>query len=637
LKAVWAAYPALEAMARKHLHGRVFVGAVEGCPEAEEVVSNVLKAGFSKVCLVPFMLVAGVHFQEDLFWMIFQTGQVQAENAAQTLEEVVVTSTRSEQKSFDLPAPVSVLDEQHISQKVPASVSDVLQDVPGVEMERAGSWEASPIIRGLGSNRVLVLIDGDRETNLWAGRSPLNPFVDVGSIERVEVVKGPASALYGTDALGASLEMGTSLGTRHQLVGGLEFVREETDSSEQQMVLRDADQLLRKRTRFEPVPTANRSHLGVFVQDDISVGDKLVVIAGGRYDYFTADADDVPYTVDSFDEQGELRSSKTEINAFFRETDRAGSLNLGLLYPYTEHVHLTTNLGTGFRAPDIFERYSTRGGGSRVIIGNPSLDPEYSYNADVGIKTRFDRFRGDVNVYYNRVDEYIDTVLQDTSFVSGSDINTYKYVNVQEAELYGFESTAMWELTKDIDLFGSAAYVVGKDRDTGERLSNILPLHGTVGATWEKKIRRNLTAWVEASGDFYDRQDNPAPGESETPGYAIANLAAGLRMHSWGPLQDLGLTLRVENLFDKYYRSHLRKDDRDYIPEPGCNVITSIACGVVKHQGIEHCAILNRMRFSTFVGGYRESLLTKAKEAYTNLKTFHNSSGARKSLIGNPV
>ena len=64
--AIWAAYPALERMARKHLHGRVFVGAVEGCPEAEEVVSDVLKAGFSQVCLVPFMLVAGVHFQEDL-------------------------------------------------------------------------------------------------------------------------------------------------------------------------------------------------------------------------------------------------------------------------------------------------------------------------------------------------------------------------------------------------------------------------------------------------------------------------------------------------------------------------------------------------------------------------------------------
>jgi len=63
---IWAAYPALEAMARKHLHGRVFVGTVEGCPEAEEVVQAVVQTGFARVCLVPFMLVAGIHFQEDL-------------------------------------------------------------------------------------------------------------------------------------------------------------------------------------------------------------------------------------------------------------------------------------------------------------------------------------------------------------------------------------------------------------------------------------------------------------------------------------------------------------------------------------------------------------------------------------------
>ena len=64
--AIWAAYPALESMARKHLHGQVFVGAVEGCLEAEEVAHEVVQAGFARVCLVPFMLVAGIHFQEDL-------------------------------------------------------------------------------------------------------------------------------------------------------------------------------------------------------------------------------------------------------------------------------------------------------------------------------------------------------------------------------------------------------------------------------------------------------------------------------------------------------------------------------------------------------------------------------------------
>ncbi len=64
--AIWTAYPCLESMARKHLGNGVFVGVVEGWPEAEGIVQAVDQAGFKRARLVPFMLVAGVHFHEDL-------------------------------------------------------------------------------------------------------------------------------------------------------------------------------------------------------------------------------------------------------------------------------------------------------------------------------------------------------------------------------------------------------------------------------------------------------------------------------------------------------------------------------------------------------------------------------------------
>lgn len=64
--AIWSAYPCLESMARKELGNRVFVGVVEGRPEAGDVVQAVAQAGFKRVRLVPLMLVDGVHFQEDL-------------------------------------------------------------------------------------------------------------------------------------------------------------------------------------------------------------------------------------------------------------------------------------------------------------------------------------------------------------------------------------------------------------------------------------------------------------------------------------------------------------------------------------------------------------------------------------------
>jgi len=64
--AAWAAYPALERTAQRVMSRPVFVGTVEGEPSAGEVVEAVARGGFRRVCLAPFLLVAGVHFQEDL-------------------------------------------------------------------------------------------------------------------------------------------------------------------------------------------------------------------------------------------------------------------------------------------------------------------------------------------------------------------------------------------------------------------------------------------------------------------------------------------------------------------------------------------------------------------------------------------
>lgn len=62
----WTAYPALEAILRKQYGSRVFVGVVEDFPGLDHTLERVQKAGYRNVCLIPLMLVAGVHFKEDL-------------------------------------------------------------------------------------------------------------------------------------------------------------------------------------------------------------------------------------------------------------------------------------------------------------------------------------------------------------------------------------------------------------------------------------------------------------------------------------------------------------------------------------------------------------------------------------------
>ena len=139
--------------------------------------------------------------------MLTLTFTINPLKAATTIDELVVTATRMEEKGFDVPTPIEAVSSKTLTINSPATAAQSLAELSGVSLSSAGFWNTIPVIRGLGGSRVLVLIDGDRENNLWAGRSPLTPFIDVGNVERIEVIKGPASVLYGTDVLGGVINV----------------------------------------------------------------------------------------------------------------------------------------------------------------------------------------------------------------------------------------------------------------------------------------------------------------------------------------------------------------------------------------------------------------------------------------------
>lgn len=692
----------------------------------------------------------GVQSWASLMIIIVITFMVNPLKAATTIDELIVTATRMEEKGFDVPTPIEAITPETLTVSSPATAAQTLAELPGVSLSSAGLWDVTPVIRGFGGNRVLVLIDGDRENNLWSGRAPFTPFVDVGNIEQIEVMKGPASVLYGTDALGgviniitkqpdfakveewsflnsvegryssvdegwfgryslsgggygfdfelavsardtddyqdgagddvensqyksqaldfkgryfinddhdlsmtirsgniddmgipkkenaryshftrfdtdtyklayhgrnlgfikdlqirswyvdqersyeadipslekpiyklkgnefetsalgASLQGQVDLGKNNRLIFGFEFVAEDADGDEFITVKKNSKDIRVKALTFKPIPDCDRDHFGIFAQDEIIFGERMTVLAGLRYDYFVADAHDSPFTTDVYDPSGEnIIKSKTSINHFSQKSDDAVTFNLGLLYALTEHIHLTGNLSSGFRAPDMFERYSTRSG-TYMIIGNPDLDPEYSYNADVGLKLNYRRFRSSFSGFYCRVDDFIELANTGRDFAG---MEAREYVNVSEAELYGADGSLEFDLLEELILFGNLAYVVGRDRKSHDRLNLIPPLNGILGARWHDQLSNGLRYWFEFSGNFYDRQDHPATGEKETPGYAFFNLRSGVKFDYSG-FKNITLTLNVENLFDKEYRNHLNA--ADFYNDPGLNFITSV-------------------------------------------------------------
>lgn len=157
----------------------------------------------------PFFL--NRHIKALAAFMLFTGLDAHAESpGVNQSDEVVVTVTRTSKDPRSLPENIETISQKTIREESVDSISGLLDNASGVTIKGSGLWEAISTISGFGSNRVLVPIDGDREANLCAGRDPLTTFVDTGTIERIEILKGLPSVLYGSDALGGVINIITS-------------------------------------------------------------------------------------------------------------------------------------------------------------------------------------------------------------------------------------------------------------------------------------------------------------------------------------------------------------------------------------------------------------------------------------------
>jgi hemoglobin/transferrin/lactoferrin receptor protein len=120
------------------------------------------------------------------------------------LNSMVITANRYEKEAYKVTQPITVAGAEEIAAKGHTIVSDIIRTFPGIDMNDAGPFRTRPVIRGLFGTRVLVLVDGERLNDQrdivdFAGVSM--SLVDPNEIERVEVVNGPSSVLYGSDAM----------------------------------------------------------------------------------------------------------------------------------------------------------------------------------------------------------------------------------------------------------------------------------------------------------------------------------------------------------------------------------------------------------------------------------------------------
>lgn len=130
---------------------------------------------------------------------------------ASQLPETVVTATRSSTKLDETLADVRVISAEQIEQSSGRSLAEVLQRFAGAQMSSNGGRGNTQSVYLRGSNKVILLIDGVRYGSATVG-TPTLESLPLEAIERIEVVHGPASALYGSDAIGGVIQIFTKQG-----------------------------------------------------------------------------------------------------------------------------------------------------------------------------------------------------------------------------------------------------------------------------------------------------------------------------------------------------------------------------------------------------------------------------------------
>ncbi|MGP9768133.1 TonB-dependent receptor domain-containing protein [Halomonas sp. AOP13-D3-9] len=133
----------------------------------------------------------------------------------QQLDNIVVSASGFEQAMVDAPASISVISREELSRKRVTSIADALRDVEGVDVGgsvgKTGGRNIS--IRGMPSDYTLILIDGRRQNAAGSvtpngfGETSTSFFPPISSIERIEVIRGPMSTLYGSDAMGGVINI----------------------------------------------------------------------------------------------------------------------------------------------------------------------------------------------------------------------------------------------------------------------------------------------------------------------------------------------------------------------------------------------------------------------------------------------
>ncbi|MDX9744541.1 MAG: TonB-dependent receptor [Arcobacteraceae bacterium] len=261
----------------------------------------------------------------------------------------------------------------------------------------------------------------------------------------------------------------------------------------------------------------------VFLQDEISVGESLVVYAGGRYDKWKTEGS-------NFNKVGTGAYS----NVFEKRTDSAFSPKLSLVYLPTKDITLRASSGKSFRAPDNYELYGTLYCCSKYYLSNPNLKPETALSNEIGAEWR-------VNPKFKTAVSYYQTTLKDMIFGKTIDATHVQKENAGEAQVKGLELTASTELSPwlnlDLSYSKTDSEIIKNDvapATVGKQLTQ------TPETMWSATLSSQYESWTglietKYTGKVFNTQENTDIAEGvfgSHQSYTMTNMKVGYKFNN---------------------------------------------------------------------------------------------------------